>query len=207
MIFHPSFYREERQSIAASLVGRQAPLGDQGRGLAELRTETSQNNDEPRMRQQVVGRVSTETVYENMDGDADAYVDSDDFIEGRDDVVHRQVAPRLCIINGVRRRNVHLGGFGPDENDPSSRFPTVRHGYSSFIALSQALTEEVRRTPHWRMIDVVREYNETSQFMESATNERDRSFYASALELLSNELSTMAAGGTPESDIGIGGIN
>ena len=79
--------REERRSVVASLVGRQAPLGfhRSNVGPIQLRTETSRNNDIPVLRRQVVGNVDAETIYENGGDDANV-ADDGEFLEGRDDV-------------------------------------------------------------------------------------------------------------------------
>ena len=153
--------REERRSVVASLVGQQAPLGVRGSNghPAQLRTETSRNNDVPPLRRQIVGNVDAETIYENND-DNDADVDDDDeLVEGRDDVGRRRRAPRRRISNGVRRRNVHIGGgFGPDDNNPSSRFHNVNRGYASLESLSQAVSRSISARPQLSpctMIDVL----------------------------------------------------
>ena len=79
--------RDERNRTAASIVGRQAPLGADGRHPAELRTETSRNNGVPAMRSQVVGNVNVERV--NL---VDAEGNSE-LVEGRDDTAQQIPAP------------------------------------------------------------------------------------------------------------------
>jgi hypothetical protein len=198
--------RDERRSVVASLAGRQAPLGFRGSSNgrpASLRTETSRNNDVPSstrlLRRQVVGNVDAETIYDNGgEDDADVF---DDYEEGRDDVGRRRAAPRRRISNGVRRRNVHTAGFGPDDNDPSSRFYNVQRGYASLDSLSQAVSLSITAAPPRpprTMMDIVREYHETNRFMADATTGTEIAFYSTALQLLQSEIDTMAAGVTTE---------
>ena len=193
--------REERRSVIASLVGQQAPLGVGGSNgcPAQLRTETSRNNDVPPLRRQIVGNVDAETIYENND-DNDANVDDgDELVEGRDDVGHRRRAPRRRISNGVCRRNVHVGGgFGLDNNNPSSRFHNVNRGYASLESLSQAVSRSISAPPQLpprTMINVVREFHETNQFMVNAATDAERAFYATAIEVLQSEMDAMRAEG------------
>lgn len=177
--------RNERRSVAASLVGAQAPLGFQG-GRAQLRTETSRNNDAPRMRQQVVGQVNSEVVV--LD-----HGEEDDLVEGFDDIGHRRAAPRRR--NGVFHRNIHAGRFCPQNNDPSSRFAAITSGYASLEALTRAVIEAVSNPRQSRqMIDVAREYQEASRMLASATQDHERAFFNSILERLNQELSTMSPG-------------
>lgn len=49
----------ERRTVSRSITGAQAPLGHRGNGPAQLRTETSRNDGEPMMRQQVIGNVNS----------------------------------------------------------------------------------------------------------------------------------------------------
>ena len=189
--------REERRSVVASLVGRQAPLGfhRSNVGPIQLRTETSRNNDIPVLRRQVVGNVDAETIYENGGDDANV-ADDGEFLEGRDDVGYRHSAPRRRIRNGIRRRNVHIEGFGPEDNDPSSRFYNVQRGYASLESLSQAITLSLsapQQSNPRRMMDIVREYSETNQLMANAATDRERAFYSTALQLLHTEIQTMAS--------------
>ena len=130
------------------------------------------------LRRQVVGNVDAETIYDNGgEDDADVF---DDYEEGRDDVGRRRAAPRRRISNGVRRPHVHTAGFGPDDNDPSSRFYNVQRGYASLDSLSQAVslsfTAAPPRPPR-TMMDIVREYHETNRFMADATTGTEMAFY------------------------------
>jgi hypothetical protein len=88
--------RNEHQGVAGSLASRQAPLGVCN-GPAELRTKTARNSGAPVMRQQVIGNVDVENVYEGL-GKVDG-----EFVEGRDDVTQRHVTPRQRITNGTHR--------------------------------------------------------------------------------------------------------
>ena len=125
--------RSEQRSVVASLTGRQAPLGIRN-GPAQLRTETTRNRGAPVMRQQIVGNVDAETVYEGGDEEGDEFAE-----EGYGDVVHRYAAPRRrTITNGTRQRNIHLD-FSPDGNDPSSRYSSIVGAYSSIDLLGRAV--------------------------------------------------------------------
>ena len=182
--------RDERRSVVASLVGAQAPLGVRGGGRAQLRTETSRNNDAPRMRQQVVGTVDSEVVI--LDHEED-----DDLVEGFDDIGRRRAAPRRR--NGTYRRNVHAGRFSPENNDPSSRFHAITSGFASLEVLTRAVAEAIANPRTRQMIDVAREYQEASRMLASATQEHERAFYNSILERLNEELSMMSPGSSTPS--------
>ena len=52
--------RDERSSVVASLVGCHAPLHPQGGGIAELQSETSENDGSPNMGVQLIGNVHVE---------------------------------------------------------------------------------------------------------------------------------------------------
>ena len=179
--------RDERRSVVASLVGRQAPLGFRGNGHAQLRTETARNNDVPRMRQQIIGDVNSESVRDNADDDV--------LVEGRDDVGHRRAAPRRRMLNGVHHRNIHLG-FRPESNNPSSRFHEIQRGYASLDSLTHAVVQSFaspQQGPSRQMIDVAREYQEASQMLACATEENDKTFYTTVLRGLNAELVMMTS--------------
>ncbi len=160
-------------------MGRQAPLGFRGNRPAELRTENSANDGAPTMRRQVVGNVNAESID----------LEADHLVEGRDDISVSRPAPRRQTTNGVRRRNVHLG-FGPDSNDPSTRFANIVRGYEAMDGLTEAITQYFA-TPHQavprRMIDITREYAETVVLLENANREEDREFYRAQLRHLNEE--------------------
>jgi hypothetical protein len=104
--------RNEQRSVVASLVGWQAPLGFQGNtSHAQMRNETSRNNNLPRMHEQIIGEVNSERLH--------AGSDDSDLVEGRDDIGRRRAAPRCRILNGVHHCNIHIG-FSPERNNPSS---------------------------------------------------------------------------------------
>ena len=101
-------------------------------------------------------------------------------IEGRNDSENRRPAPRGRTGNDVRRRNIHLGGFRSGNNDPSSRFNNIVEGYQALDGLTHAISQFIAaplQGPPRRMIDIVREYNETSQMLENASNEQNQTFY------------------------------
>ena len=115
--------REERRTVATSLVGRQATLGQQSNEPAELRNETSANEGDPEMRQRTVGFVDRDTLRTS-------------------DIENRRRAPRRINRNTTRRTNVHINGlnFGADENDPSSRFDQIRGGYQTLSDMRREAT-------------------------------------------------------------------
>ena len=62
-------------------------------------------------------------------------------------------------------------------------------------AISQAIRESLaapQQIPHCQMIDVVREYGETSQLLAGTTDPHGRQFYGMALRQLQAELCAMA---------------
>ena len=104
--------RNERQSVMASIVGGQAPLGFWGNSThAQLRTETSRNNDLPRMRQQIIGEVNSERLHVGPDEGV--------LVKGRDDVGRCRAAPCRRLLNGIHHCNIQIG-FSLESNNPSS---------------------------------------------------------------------------------------
>ena len=179
--------RDERRTTVASITGRQAPLGHDGTGRAELRTETSPNEGIPAMRQQVVGNVNMERL--NASDNNEEEVFGDKLVEGRDDDARRRSAPCRRNINGVHRRNVHLA-FGAGNNDPSTRFSNISRGYESLDNLTHAIAESFaapERRPHRDLIEVVRDYSETSWLVDNSSHEADRVFYRMVLVGLNAE--------------------
>lgn len=176
--------RNERNSVAASIVGRQAPLGvGGGDGPVQLRNETSRNNGNPEMRRQVVGRVTVERV--NLQ-------------EGRDDSATRIPAPRNHTSNGTRRRNVHIAGFSPERNDPSARFNNIIGGYESMNRLTDAIAQSfvAPQQSEIRMrgiIDIVREFTEVANLLQNAPPEQ-HDFYRRAMSVLHNEMVVVESG-------------
>jgi hypothetical protein len=125
--------RNEQRFVVASIVGGQASLGFWGNtSHAQMRHETSRNNDLPRMHQQIIGEVNSERVH--------AGSDESDLVEGRDDIERRHAAPRRRILNGVHHCNIHIG-FSPERNNPSSRFHEIQRGYASLDLLTQAVVQ------------------------------------------------------------------
>ena len=113
--------RAVMQVNVRSLAGAQAPLGYDGRGPAELRTETTRNEGDPSERVRSVGNVEVEIV-QAPPNDADA--NADNLVEGRNDVVNVQPLPareggvgrgrggqgrRSAGHNVITYRNVHRG--------------------------------------------------------------------------------------------------
>ncbi len=166
--------REERNCVVASLVGRQAPLGATGNeGPVLLRNETSPNRGRTTTRQ-VVGNVNMEHVSPQ---------------EGRDDSYVRNPAPRHHVRSGVQRRNVHLGSFTPQHNDPSMRFQSIVARYESMNRLSNAITQSL--VPRRSVSDIAREYHDVLILMQNAPTEY-HDFFRNALSLLNEEINTLS---------------
>jgi hypothetical protein len=181
--------RNERQFVVASLVGGQAPLGFWGNAShAQMRNETSRNNNLPQMRQQIIGEVNSERLHVGSD--------DSDLVKGRDDIGRHHAAPRCRILNGVHRRNIHIG-FSPERNNPSSRLHDFQRGYASLDTLTQAVVQSFASTaqgPPRQIIDIAREYQEATQMLASASGDNDRMFYNSVLPGLSRELVSITSG-------------
>jgi hypothetical protein len=177
--------RRERSSVAASLTGRQAPLGARNEdGPAQLRNETTRNNGNPGVRAQIIGNVDAETRYDDDEYDAGG----DDFREGRDDVFRRRTAPRQRTINGIRHRNVHVD-FGPDGNDPSSRFTHFVGAYSSLEVIARSFQQAM--VPSRTVEDLSNAFDETLLRYDRATTEQGRRFHQSVLDELDAELAEL----------------
>lgn len=179
--------RSEQRSVVASLTGRQAPLGIRN-GPAQLRTETTRNRGAPVMRQQIVGNVDAETVYEGGDEEGDEFAE-----EGYGDVVHRYAAPRRRTINGTRQRNIHLD-FSPDGNDPSSRYSSIVGAYSSIDLLGRAVARSMEGPPR-TFLDISNEYQAVANNLRNAVDEHAKAFHSIALQGLSAELQRMVPTG------------
>jgi len=185
--------RSERASVAASLTGRQGPLGYQGSGPATLRTETAPNVGRPEMRQRTIGAVSSTRTRVGDDTDEPGNV------EGRDDVRQRRQAPRRNR-SGTRRRNVHVNGgsFNPEVNDPEARFGGIAYGYNSLNTLTQGIAQMISGFERRAPIEIVNNYAETSQLLAGARNPQDIAFYNRALDFFRYEMSSFHSNGTNE---------
>lgn len=189
--------RAERTGVTRSLIGAQAPLDDGGphdtSRPAQLRTETSRNNGDQAMRQQVIGNVEVESV---------------SLVEGRDDSSNRRPAPTRRMQNGTRRRNVHLAGsFSPDGNDPSARFANVQSGFQSLDALTTAVTQSLYAPPPpppRTLIDIMREFNEVREMMNTVPNDPsqfpNRTVYRRVLSAYAVEIGRFGINVGDESD-------
>jgi len=158
--------RDERRSVVAGLVGRQAPLGrHNGRGPVLLHNELARNTGNANLRQQIIGNVDVEVVGENDAMD-------DDLVEGYDDVANERPARRRRTVNGVRRRNMHI------ESDPASRFHQISNAYSSLDALTQAVAQSFAAPPHplpRTSIDVLGDFQRATAMLREAQNMNDAS--------------------------------
>jgi hypothetical protein len=192
------------QVNARSLAGAQAPLGYDGRGPAELRTETTRNEGDPSERVCSVGNVEVEIV-QAPPNDADA--NADNLVEGRNDVVNVQPLPareggvgcgrggRSAGRNGVTHRNVHVNGFDAGTNDPSTRFSAITHGYQALTTLTSALTSYFNAPPPGPprgMIDIARNYHETARYLSEASDASSKEFYAQLLQGYKSEAAALA---------------
>ncbi len=168
--------------MVASIIGRQAPLGATGvDGPVQLRNEVSRNHGSPSQRRRVIGNISTERVH---------------LQEGQDDIYERIPAQRRRQNNGAHRRNIHISGFSPTNNDPSSRFNNIVAGYESMNRLTDAIANsflpaQQNSTPH-TLIDIVRDYHEISTLMQNAPPGTE-SFYTQALTLLDEEMTEVSS--------------
>ncbi len=182
--------------MVSSLTGQQAPLGSRNSGgPVQLRTETSRNNGAPVLRQQIVGNVDAETVY-NRDGKDE----EEEMEEGRNDRVQRQAAPHQRTFNGTHRRNIHLD-FSPDRIEPSSRHGDIIGAYSMIGHIWRRVQQSLTGPPR-TYFDIAREYHETSRLIEGATNDDQRLFYNRILQALTVELNRMMPGGGGGGGIG-----
>ena len=176
--------RTQRRQVAASIIGRQAPLGvrDNSRP-AVLRDETTgsgSNGGASNLRQQIIGGVNSERVGNNAGG------------EGQDDQSNVRRAPRFQ--SGTRRRNVHTSSsFDPDDNDPAARFSHIRRGYESLHSISEAIanrfTASSTTAPQRTPAVIAREYNEIAQFLSQTADDTPQyRFYQNAFSVLNAEL-------------------
>ncbi len=158
--------RDERCSVVAGLVGRQAPLGrNHGRGPVSLHNELARNTGNANLQQQIIGNVDTEVVGAN-----DAMYD--DLVEGYDDVANEQPARCRRTMNGVCRRNVHM------ESDPAPRFHQISNAYSSLGALTQAVAQSFAAPPQplpRTSIDVLGDFQRATALLREAQNMNDAS--------------------------------
>lgn len=133
------------------------------------------------MRQQIVGVVNYETV------DDDSEENDDRLIEGSNDVGHRRAAPCHRTNNGTNHRNVHTG-FGPRNNDPSSRFYNIQQGFASLEALTRAIGESISNPRPRGMIDIARDVQQVSNMRANATTDDERAVYTTIIQQLNEEL-------------------
>ncbi len=105
----------------------------------------------------MIGNISTERV--NLQ-------------EGRDNIYERSPAQRQRQNNGSHRRNIHILGFPPTNNDPSSRFNNIVAGYESMNRLTDAIANSFlpaqQNSTKCTLIDIVRDYHEISTLMQNA---------------------------------------
>ena len=90
----------------------------------------------------------------------------------------------------------HIGGgsgFNAGNNDPSARFDNIRNAYLSLDRLTSAVATSFEpQQPQRRMIDVVRDFSETSKLHNESTSEVERTFYQSALTVLTAEMNAFS---------------
>ncbi len=99
--------------------------------------------------------------------------------------------PRQRFHNGAHRRNVHIAGFSPTDNDPSARFNNIVAGYESLNRLTDAIASSFvpfqQHAVHRTLIDIVRDYHEITRLMQDAPPQREQ-FYMQALAVLDEEM-------------------
>ena len=150
------------------------------------------------MRRQVIGDVNTERV-NVMGADSNALL-----VEGRDDTARRSPAPQRNTNNGVRRRNVHVGGgFGAGQNDPGARFEHIVGGYESLNRLTDAISHSFVQQDQRQIIDIVREFVEVSRNLADGQADQ-QDFYRQAQAALRAELDSNVCGGSNGGSGGIG---
>ena len=183
--------RDERRSVVAGLVGRQAPLGrHHGRGPVLLHNELARNTGNSSLRQQIIGNVDVEVAGAN-----DAM--NEDLVEGYDDVVNERPARRRRTMNGVRRRNVHM------ESDPASRFHQISNAYSSLDALTQAVAQSFVAPPRplpRTSIDVLGDFQRSTVMLTEAQSMNDTigiALYESARQEYIAEHARIVSGNNP----------
>ena len=156
-----------------------------GKRPEALRAETSGNDGNPSMRQQIIGNINAEVL------------DSEPQLEGRDDIKNRTAAPRESTSNGVRRMNVHASsGFNANSNDPSTRFHSIVRGYECMNNLSNAIVRSFDApfpTQARTMRDIRIDYEQTWQCITNATTERETAFYNRVLNRLEQEMDALEA--------------
>jgi hypothetical protein len=158
--------RAQRAQIGASLVGRQAPLGYEGMGPANLRSETSSNKGVPELSQRTVGTGHAARV---------GIRHGSSLIEGMDDTRSVHQAPRNLNQNGTIHRNVHIPGFNSTINDPFGCYSDVRQGFASLNAMSDGLAQFFQRLEQRQVRDILRDYNKASRMLQDAVNQNDTS--------------------------------
>lgn len=175
--------REENRPIVRGIIGAQAPLGEEGDGPVQLRTETSPNVGQRGMRQREIGNVNAERVTH---------------MEGRDDAVRRNPVPSQRHTTGTHHRNVHVApGFDPDTNAPSERYGQVMLGFGSMNAAIDTFSRFMDAPlplPARELIDIARDYREINQMLGNATTDNERQFFISVRDALVTEMNQF--GGT-----------
>lgn len=131
--------RNERRSVVAGLMGRQAPLGSHpGNRPVQIRTETARNAGSPRQRQMHMGNFNVEVLGDETMNER--LVEEEFLVEGIDDAMEERPARRRRFNSGVRRRNANID-FGAGRNDPAARFQHVTSAFSSLDALTNAVAQ------------------------------------------------------------------
>ena len=163
--------------MAASLTGRQAPLGQRGNAPAELRHSTSRNAGAAAQRQANVGRFNVETID----------------TEGMGDDAFRSPAP-CGRRNGTRRSNVSILSDGSSPlTDASSRFQGAAAAEVSMSNFTDALTSLISSRPSAQgqrgIIQIWREYNEVMvRRNEGGLSENDRNMFQMTMDGLQDEM-------------------
>ena len=173
--------RGERATIAASVVGRQAALGQRGSRPTELRNATSSNLGGPALRAQNIGNVSVET----------------ERVEGAGDEVVLSPPPRRTR-NGTRRLNLSAGTSPATSSlsDPASRHRENResvHAMNQFTTAITGLVNDRARSPRRQMRTVAEITDDWNRVLENRLRAENSSvnsqmFFDVALEALQNEI-------------------
>ena len=190
--------RNERRSVATTLMGRQAPLGNHhGQGPVQLRTETARNAGSGRMRQMSVGDYNVEVVGNDAMNER---VDEESLlVEGVDDTADERPARRRRTNSGVRRRNTHMD-FGAGRNDPAARFHHVTQAFASLDALTHAVAQSFSapsQAPTRSLIDVAIDFDRATEMLIRARERNDTvgiAFYEAIRQQYVDEQTAIVSG-------------
>ena len=122
-------------------------------------------------------------------------------VEGLDDDEQRAPAPRGRNRNRTRRQNVHIGnmarngsGFGPLDNNPSSRYNNINNAFVSVDRLVSVVSRDIDAppvAPPRTAMEIANDYAAARRLHSDAAEPADQLFYASVLGIISRELGSI----------------